>query len=43
MQAGITEIVSHPVTDRPSKWRDDLLLASSLIEEAGIKYREIYV
>ena len=41
IQAGITEIVSHPVKSIPSKWHEDLKLAGSLIEEAGIKYREL--
>lgn len=41
IQAGITEIVSWPVKDVPSKWHDDLTVARSLIDEACILYREI--
>ena len=41
MQAGITEIVSHPIKSIPSKWHKDLELAKTLIEEAGMVYREI--
>lgn len=43
IQSGITEIVSHPIKDVPSKWHDDLKLAAQLINEAGIKYRELAV
>lgn len=41
IQSGITEIVSYPVKAIPSKWHDDLLLARSLLTEAGITYREL--
>jgi len=41
IQVGIREIVSYPVKAIPSRWKDDLALARQLIEEAGIKYREL--
>jgi len=41
IQAGITEILSWPQKAVPSKWHDDLALARTILEEAGIKYREI--
>jgi dCMP deaminase len=41
IQAGITEVVSFPKKSVPSKWHDDLMLAESLLQEAGIKYREV--
>lgn len=41
IQVGISEIVSHPVKSVPSRWHEDLTLAKSLIEEAGIIYREV--
>ena len=41
IQVGIIEIVSYPVKAVPSRWHDDLKMARSLIEEAGIKYREV--
>ena len=41
IQVGISEIVSYPVKSAPSRWHDDLMLARQLIEEAGIKYREL--
>ena len=43
IQVGISEIVSFPVKAIPSRWHDDLKLARELIEEAGIKYREVPV
>jgi dCMP deaminase len=41
IQVGISEIVSYPPKAVPSRWHEDLALARSLIEEAGIRYREI--
>lgn len=41
IQVGISDIVSYPVKAVPSKWHEDLNLSRSLIEEAGILYREI--
>lgn len=41
IQAGIREIVSRPPKSTPSKWYEDLVLSRSLLEEAGIKYREV--
>lgn len=43
MQAGITEIVSHPIKAIQSKWHADLAFAKQLIDEAGIAYREVSV
>lgn len=43
IQVGISEIVSYPIKTAPSKWHSDLLVARKLIEEAGIRYREITV
>ncbi len=41
IQAGITEIVSYPVKAVPSKWHDDIAFARTLVDEAGIIYREV--
>ena len=41
IQVGIGEIVSYPVKSAPSRWHADLMFARSLIEEAGIVYREL--
>lgn len=41
IQAGISEIVSWPIKETPSRWHDDLLVARELLAEAGIKFREI--
>ncbi len=41
IQVGISEIVSYPVKPAPSKWHGDLKISKSLIDETGIKYREI--
>lgn len=43
IQTGITEIVSFKMKNVPSKWHEDLRLARSLIEEAGLIYRELEV
>ena len=43
IQVGISEIVSFPVKAIPSRWHDDLALARNLIDEAGVKYREVIV
>jgi len=40
IQAGITEIVTYPRKSVPLDWADNLLLAESLLKEAGIVYRE---
>lgn len=42
IQAGIVEIVSPPMKDTPSRWRDDLVFARALLEEAGVVYREVF-
>ena len=41
IQAGITEIVSYPFKNVPSKWLDDIEFSRSLLKEAGVNYREI--
>jgi dCMP deaminase len=41
IQAGISEVVSYPFKDVPSHWTDDIKMARGLLEEAGVKYREI--
>lgn len=41
IQVGISEIVSFPPKPAYSKWVTDLAFSRGLIEEAGIRYREI--
>jgi dCMP deaminase len=41
IQAGIKEIVSWPMRTAPTRWHADLMVARELLEEAGIRYREI--
>ena len=41
IQAGITEVVSVPFKDAPSRWLDDLSFSMKLLDEAGILYREV--
>ena len=41
IEAGIAEIVSHPIKATPSKWHADLAVARELLAEAGVKYREV--
>ena len=41
IQAGITMVVSFAPKNVPSKWHVDLALASEILEEAGIGYREL--
>ena len=41
IQAGITEVVSFPPKAVPSKWHAELVLARTLLDEAGIQYREV--
>lgn len=43
IQAGIVEVVSFPRKAVPSRWHDDLTLAESLLNEAGVLYREVVV
>lgn len=40
IQAGISQIVSHPFKDVPSRWKDDIAMAGGLLQEAGVGYRE---
>lgn len=41
IQAGSTGIVTHPFKDVPSRWKEDIDFAKTLLEEAGISYAEI--
>lgn len=41
IQAGIAEVVSYPLRNVPSRWAEDLRFARSLLDEAGVNYREI--
>lgn len=41
IQAGITTIVAHPFKAVPSRWRDDIEFARTLLAEAGVAYREV--
>ena len=41
IQVGISEIVSYPIKAVPSRWHEDLKLARSLLDEAGVVYREL--
>ena len=41
IQSGISSIVSLPFKDVPSRWKDDLDISKSLLQESGIGYLEI--
>ena len=41
IQSGISRIISFPKKSIPSRWHEDLLVANSLIQEAGISYLEV--
>lgn len=41
IQAGIAEIVTLPFKSVPSRWRESIATARSLLKEAGIAYREV--
>ena len=41
IQAGIAHVVSPPIKTAPSRWRDDLLFARTLLDEANVPYREV--
>ena len=41
IQAGIAGMVSRPPKAVPSRWHEDIAFARKLVDEAGIKYREI--
>lgn len=43
IQVGISEIVSYPIKAVPSRWHADLEMSRALIEEVGIRYRELSV
>lgn len=41
IQSGITEIVTVKARKIPSKWAEDLAFSKTIIEEVGMRYREI--
>lgn len=41
IQAGISEIVSWPVRDVPSRWHEDIAFSKKILDEAGVVYREV--
>jgi len=41
LQAGIARVVSPPMKNTPTRWRDDLLFARGLLNEAGVSYEEV--
>lgn len=41
IQAGIAEVVSRPPKAVPSRWHEDIAFAQTVLEEAGIRYREV--
>lgn len=41
LQAGIKAIVSSPFKDIPSTWSDDVAFARTILNEAGVPYREV--
>lgn len=41
IQAGISEIISCPPKQVPSRWADDLALSKNILIEAGVTYREV--
>lgn len=41
IQSGISEIVSHPFKEVPSRWKDSIELSRRLLDEGGVMYREI--
>jgi dCMP deaminase len=41
IQAGIVEVVSTPFKSVPSKWAADIAFARGLLEEAGVRFREV--
>lgn len=41
IEAGIAEIVSYPQKAGFSKWHEDLAFSLTLLEEAGVRYREV--
>lgn len=43
IQAGITEVVTRPFKHGPSKWKDDIEFALTLLKEAGMGYREVLI
>lgn len=41
IQAGVWEIVSYPFKAVPSRWQEDIAYSKSIIDEAGLFYREV--
>lgn len=43
IHAGISSIVSLPMKTSPSRWHESLKISRALIDEVGIRYREVSV
>jgi dCMP deaminase len=41
IQAGIVEVVAPPATNIPDRWKESIEKARDILEEAGLKYREV--
>jgi dCMP deaminase len=41
IQTGIVQVVSYPMKDGPSKWKEDLQQAQALLDKAGLTYWEV--
>lgn len=41
IQTGIREVISYPFDTLPPRWREDISYARTLLEEAGVEYREV--
>lgn len=41
IQAGMAEIVTYLPRARPSRWHEDIAFARTLLDEAGVGYREV--
>lgn len=41
IQSGISEIVTRPFKSVPSRWKESIETARSLLTEAGLSYREV--
>jgi len=41
IQAGICGIVSYTPKNQPSRWHEDIAFARSILDEAGLFYREV--
>lgn len=43
IQAGIQTFISRPMKLAPSRWRNSIIFARRMIDEAGLEYREIEI